>query len=51
MKKTEEKLKVNRICETVELYRIGWRDHMLRMPDGHSAKTVWNYKLRGCCAA
>jgi hypothetical protein len=31
---------VHSICETTELYRIGWRDHVLRMPDSCSAKTV-----------
>jgi hypothetical protein len=49
-KKSEENFKVCTICETIELYRIGWRDYMLRMPDSCPAKTVWNSTLKGCSA-
>jgi len=28
-----QKSEENSICETSELYRTGWRDHMLRMHD------------------
>jgi len=41
---------VGNFCKIIELRRIGWRDHMLRMPASSSAKTVWNYKPRGCHA-
>jgi len=37
----KKKIKVPSICEAVELYRIGWKDHVLRMRDIHSAETVW----------
>jgi hypothetical protein len=32
--------KMHSIYEAVELYRMGRRDHMLKMPDSHSAETV-----------
>jgi hypothetical protein len=36
--KSEEKVKVRCIYETIELHRRGWRDLMLRMHDNRSAK-------------
>jgi hypothetical protein len=32
--------KMHSIYEAIELYRMGRRDHMLIMPDSHSAETV-----------
>jgi hypothetical protein len=34
------KLEVRSVCETIELYRIDCRDHVLRMADRCSAVTV-----------
>jgi hypothetical protein len=41
---------MHNICEIAEPYRIGWRDHMLKMMDNCQAKTASNYMLRGCHA-
>jgi hypothetical protein len=41
------KFAVHSNCETSELYRIGWRDHITRIPHNCSVTITWNYKLRG----
>jgi hypothetical protein len=45
--KIRRKHEVHSNCKRIEVYRTDWRDHMFRMADSSSAKTVWNYRPRG----
>jgi len=37
---------IRRKLQMCSIYRIDWRDYMLRMSEYCSAKSTWNYKLR-----